>query len=59
MPRFLSSFSISRDKKISRNPKWDERIKLIIENAPKWDVGILCGVPAWAQIVLEEIVKIL
>lgn len=57
MPRFLSNFFYKPGQKISRQPKWDERIKLIIENAPKWDVGILCGVPAWAQIVLEEIVK--
>ncbi len=57
MPRFLSSFFYKPGQKISRNPQWEERIKLIIQNAPKWDVGILCGVPAWAQIVLDEIVR--
>lgn len=57
MPRFLSNFFYKPGQKISRQPQWDKRIKLIVENAPKWDVGILCGVPAWAQIVLEEIVK--
>lgn len=57
MPRFLSNFFYKPGQKISRNPQWEERIKLIIEKAPKWDVGILCGVPAWAQIVLEQIVK--
>ncbi|KAA5534571.1 GH3 auxin-responsive promoter family protein [Taibaiella lutea] len=57
MPRFLSNFFYKPGQKISRQPRWEKRIKLIIENAPKWDVGILCGVPAWAQIVLEEIVK--
>lgn len=57
MPRFLSNFFYKPGQKISRKPQWEERIRLIIENAPKWDVGILCGVPAWAQIVLEEIIK--
>lgn len=57
MPRLLSNFFYKPGQKISRNPQWEERIRLIVENAPKWDVGILCGVPAWAQIVLEEIVK--
>ncbi len=57
MPRFLSNFFYKPGQKISRNPRWEERIRLIIENAPKWDVGTLCGVPAWAQIVLEEIVR--
>lgn len=57
MPRILSNFFYKPGQKISRNPKWEERIRLIVKKAPQWDVGILCGVPAWAQIVLEEIVK--
>jgi len=57
MPRILSNFFYKPGQKISRKPQWEERIQLIIENAPKWDVGTLCGVPAWAQIVLEEIIK--
>ena len=38
-------------------PKWEDRIKLIVRNARNWDVGIVCGVPAWVQIVFEEIIK--
>lgn len=57
MPRFLSRLLYKPGQKISRSPNWEERIKLIVENAPKWDVGTLCGVPAWAQIVLEKIIK--
>jgi hypothetical protein len=29
---------------------------MIVEKAPNWDVGTICGVPAWVQIVLERIV---
>jgi len=57
MPRIISNLLYKPGQKISRSPNWEERIKLIVENAPKWDVGTLCGVPAWAQIVLEEIVR--
>lgn len=57
MPRFLSRLLYKPGQKISKSPNWEERIKLIVENAPKWDVGTLCGVPAWAQIVLEKIIK--
>jgi hypothetical protein len=57
MPRFLSNFFYKPGQRISRTPEWEERIKLIVANAPKWDVGTLCGVPAWAQIVLTEIIK--
>lgn len=42
---------------ISRKPNWEQRIKLIVRKAPQWDVGTVCGVPAWVQIVLEEIIK--
>lgn len=42
---------------ISRKPNWEQRIKLIVRKAPQWDVGTVCGVPAWVQIVLAEIIK--
>jgi hypothetical protein len=57
MPRIVSNLLYKPGQKISKQPNWDERIKLIVAKAPKWDVGTLCGVPAWAQIVLEEIIK--
>jgi hypothetical protein len=30
---------------------------LIVRKAPKWNVGTVCGVPAWVLIVFEEIIK--
>lgn len=57
MPRLFSRLMYKPGKKISKTPQWEDRIKLIIENAPRWDVGTVCGVPAWVQIVIEEIVK--
>jgi len=56
MPRWISSLLYKPGQKISRRPNWEERIKLIVENAPNWDVGMICGVPAWVQIVLERII---
>lgn len=57
MPRWMSNFYYRPGKKISRRPKWEDRIKLIVRNAKKWDVGTVCGVPAWVQIVFEEIIR--
>lgn len=57
MPRIVSNLLYKPGKKISKSPNWEDRIKLIVEQAPKWDVGTLAGVPAWAQIVLHEIIK--
>lgn len=43
--------------KISYRPNWEQRIKLIVRKAREWDVATVCGVPAWVQIVFEEIIK--
>jgi hypothetical protein len=44
-------------KEISKNKNWGEKIDQIVEHAPKWDIGIIVGVPAWLQILLEQIIK--
>ena len=57
MPRWISNFFYKPGQKISQRPHWEDRIKLIVRNARKWDVGTVCGVPAWVQIVFEEVIK--
>jgi hypothetical protein len=43
-------------KKISKNRNWGEKLDQIVDNAKDWDIGILVGVPAWLQILLEKII---
>ncbi|OJU74181.1 MAG: GH3 auxin-responsive promoter [Bacteroidetes bacterium 47-18] len=57
MPTWASNLFYKPGQKISKEPNWEDRIQLIVENAPNWDIGTLCGVPAWAQIVLDKIMK--
>lgn len=57
MPRWMSNLFYKPGQKISKRPNWEDRIRLIVKNARKWDVGTLAGVPAWVQIVLERIIK--
>ncbi|MGN6567724.1 MAG: GH3 family domain-containing protein [Flavipsychrobacter sp.] len=57
MPRWISTLLYKPGQKISRRPQWEDRIKLIVRKAKQWDVGIVCGVPAWVQIVLEEVIR--
>lgn len=57
MPRWISSLVYKPGQKISKRPHWEDRIKLIVEKASQWDVGIICGVPAWVQIVLERVIS--
>lgn len=44
-------------KKISKLNDWDYKLKEIVKNAPKWDIVLIAGVPAWIQIVLEKIIE--
>jgi len=57
MPRWLSFFFYKPGQSISKRPRWEDRINLIVRKAKSWDVSIVCGVPAWVQIVLEEVVR--
>lgn len=56
IPRWFRYF-YKPESKISYRPNWEQRIKLIVRKAPEWDVATVCGVPAWVQIVFEEIIR--
>ncbi|HYF67958.1 MAG TPA: GH3 auxin-responsive promoter family protein [Ohtaekwangia sp.] len=43
-------------KKIAKNRNWDDKLDEIAKNARSWDIGIVVGVPAWIQILMEKIV---
>lgn len=57
MPKWVSNLLYKPGNEISKRENWEDRIKLIVRKAKNWDVGIICGVPAWVQIVLERIIK--
>ncbi|PZX54159.1 GH3 family domain-containing protein [Algoriphagus chordae] len=44
-------------KKISRSKNWGDKLDQIVENAQAWDIGIIVGVPAWLQILIEKIIE--
>jgi len=44
-------------KTISREVEWQTKLNEIVRNAPHWDIGIIVGVPAWIQIILERIIS--
>jgi len=43
-------------KKISRTADWHDKLEEMTLNAKNWDIGIIVGVPAWLQILLEKII---
>lgn len=44
-------------KKISRYKDWETKLAEIVKNAKDWDIGVIVGVPAWIQILLEKIIE--
>jgi len=43
-------------QKIARTRDWNDKLDEITKHAPDWDIGIVVGVPAWIQIMLEKII---
>ena len=35
---------------------WDKKIERIVENAPKWNIGIIAGIPSWCIMLMEKII---
>jgi len=44
-------------QRISKERDWNSKLDEIVRNAKSWDIGIVCGVPAWIQILFERIIK--
>ncbi len=43
-------------RRISKTTDWATKLNDIIRKAPDWDIGVIVGVPAWVQILLERII---
>lgn len=44
-------------KKIAKTRSWESKLDAIARKAREWDIGIIVGVPAWIQILIEKILK--
>lgn len=42
--------------RIAREEEWSVKIEEIVRKASSWDIGLIVGVPAWIQILLEKII---
>ncbi|MES2730666.1 MAG: GH3 auxin-responsive promoter family protein [Bacteroidota bacterium] len=43
-------------RKIAKNPDWNSKLDEIARKAPSWDIGVIVGVPAWIQLLMERII---
>lgn len=45
-------------KKIAKTRNWDAKLDEIAAKAHTWNIGIIVGVPAWIQILMEKIISL-
>ena len=44
-------------KRISKTSDWDTKLTEMVKKAHSWDIGVIVGVPAWVQILMEKIIE--
>jgi hypothetical protein len=53
---FWFQFFYKPGPRISSYTNWETKLEEMTLNAKNWDIGIVCGVPAWVQILFEKII---
>ncbi|MCU0356745.1 MAG: GH3 auxin-responsive promoter family protein [Cyclobacteriaceae bacterium] len=43
-------------KQIAKTRDWETKLDKITRNAHEWNIGIIVGVPAWLQILMEKVI---
>ncbi|MBW3544197.1 MAG: GH3 auxin-responsive promoter family protein [Bacteroidetes bacterium] len=54
LPLWFQSF-YKPGSKIAKERNWEHKLNEIVKQAKDWDIGVIVGVPAWLQILLEKI----
>jgi hypothetical protein len=44
-------------RKVAAIKDWHQKLEKIVDDAPKWDIGFVVGVPAWCQLCIEKIIE--
>ena len=44
-------------RRISKEREWTTKLDEIVQKAKEWDIGVICGVPAWLQVLMEKIIE--
>jgi hypothetical protein len=55
LPLWFQSF-YKPGPKIAKERNWEVKLNEIVKQAKDWDIGVIVGVPAWLQILLEKII---
>jgi len=56
IPRWFTRF-YKPGKKLAVIKDWEHKLDSIARESKDWDIGIVCGVPAWIQLLQEKVIK--
>lgn len=56
LPGWFSGF-YKPGLEIASISNWDEKVRRIAQEAPKWDIGCISGIPSWVELMLKEIIS--
>ncbi len=56
IPFYAQNFGLPKNE-IKKQRDWEVKLDEMTKKAKDWDIGIICGVPAWIQILFERIIK--
>jgi hypothetical protein len=45
------------NSKIAKISDWNEKLNAMVLEAPKWNIGIIAGIPSWCVLLMERIVE--
>ncbi len=55
-PKWFEIFT-KPERVILKTKDWEQKLQQIVNEAHKWDVGMVAAVPAWLQILCERIIE--
>ena len=55
IPIWLQRFA-KPEKKIAKASNWDTKLDEMVHKSKDWNVGVIVGVPAWIQLLMERII---
>ncbi len=54
---FVASPFTKPGVRITNLKDWNKKLELMIQEAPKWNIGIVAGVPSWCILLMEKIIE--
>lgn len=54
---FIVSPFAKPGNRISGMTDWNKKLDIMVQKAPKWDIGIIAGIPSWCLMLMERIVE--